>query len=60
MNTQGTTPGNQQKLAKLHAMLVELLEEITNRGFYGNAGVELAVQDGTIQHIRCKVERVVR
>ena len=28
------------------------------RGFFGTAAVELSVQDGTIQHIRRKVERV--
>jgi hypothetical protein len=36
----------------------EILAEALRRGFFGTAAVELSVQDGTIQHIRRRVERI--
>lgn len=36
----------------------ELLAGAAERGFYGTVGVEVSVQDGTIQHIRRRVERL--
>jgi hypothetical protein len=56
--TLSQTPANAKKLAQLQAALAELLAEALRRGFFGTATVELAVQDGTIQHIRRKVERI--
>jgi hypothetical protein len=58
MMTHGTTPGNVKKVAQLQSIVAELLAEALRRGFFGTAGVEVSVQDGTIQHIRRKVERV--
>jgi hypothetical protein len=58
MTTHGTTAGNAKKLAQLQAMMAEMLAEALKRGFFGTAGVELSIQDGTIQNIRRKVERV--
>jgi len=58
MMTLTQTSANQQKVALLQAALAELLRESLQRGFYGTAGVEVSVQDGTIQHIRRKVERL--
>jgi len=54
------TPANQQKMSQLRKALGELLAETLRRGFYGTAGVELSVQDGTIQHIRRHVEQIDR
>jgi hypothetical protein len=56
--TPATTTGNAKKVAQLQAILAEMLAEALRRGFFGTAAVELTVQDGTIQHIRRKVERV--
>jgi len=56
--TLSQTPVNQEKLRLLRAALGEVLAESLRRGFHGTAGVELNVQDGTIQHIRRKVERI--
>jgi hypothetical protein len=56
--TLSHTPVNQQKLALLERALAEILAEALRRGFHGTAGVELCVQDGTIQHIRRRVERI--
>ncbi|MGO8690910.1 MAG: hypothetical protein ACLQLG_14910 [Thermoguttaceae bacterium] len=47
-------------MAQLQQALDELLRESLRRGFFGTAAVELSVQDGTIQHIRRKVERIER
>lgn len=58
--TLNETPANQQKMALLKTALGELLSEVLRRDFYGTAGIELSVQDGTIQHIRRKVERIER
>lgn len=60
MITRGTTPGNAKKVAQLEAALAEILVQALRRGFFGTAAVELSVQDGTIQHIRRRVERIER
>jgi hypothetical protein len=58
MMTHGTTSGNAKKLAQLQAALAEILSEALRRGFFGTAGLEVSVQDGTIQHIRRTIERI--
>jgi len=60
MMTHGKQPGNVTKVAQLESALAELLANTLKRGFYGTASVELSVQDGTIQHIRRKVEQIER
>ena len=60
MMTHGTTPTNQQKVAQLQEAVGELLAQVLKRGFFGSAGVELSIQDGTIQTIRRKMERIER
>ena len=55
--TLTTTPANQRKTAQLRAAISEVLAEVLRRGFHGSAGVELSVQDGTIQTIRRQVEQ---
>jgi hypothetical protein len=51
---------NERKLSQVEAELAELLKEILRRGFYGTAGVEVSVQDGVIQHVRSRMEKIVR
>jgi hypothetical protein len=58
MMTLGTTAVNAKKVAQLQSALAEILAEALRRGFFGTAAVELSVQDGTIQHIRRKVDRI--
>jgi hypothetical protein len=60
MATPNTTPVNAKKVAQLQQMVAEILAEALRRGFFGTAAVELSVQDGTIQHIRRKVDRIER
>jgi len=54
------TPTNQKKTALLLASLEEMLAEVLRRGFHGKAAVELTIQDGTIQHVLRRVERMER
>ncbi|MBN2024492.1 MAG: hypothetical protein JW809_17060 [Pirellulales bacterium] len=60
MMTLTQTPVNEQKVTQLRRALAQILAEALQRGFHGSAGVELSVQDGTIQHIRRHVERIER
>jgi hypothetical protein len=46
------------KIGQVETALAELLAETLRRGFYGKVALELALQDGTIQHIRRTVERI--
>ncbi|HEY4759726.1 MAG TPA: hypothetical protein VIH42_04025 [Thermoguttaceae bacterium] len=57
MTTAATTT-NEQKVAQLEKALAEMLAAALKRGFFGTAAVEVSVQDGTIQHIRRKVEQI--
>lgn len=43
----------QQEFAKL-------LATASQRGFHGNAGLTLTIQDGHIQHLKVQVERMIR
>jgi hypothetical protein len=58
MNTARITPGNRQRVTQLEAALAELLVEVLRNGFNGRALIELAIQDGVIQHIRRTLERL--
>jgi hypothetical protein len=58
MTTHVATPVNAKKVAQLQSILAEMLSESLRRGFFGTTGIELSVQDGTIQHIRRTVERI--
>jgi len=58
MTTLTDTPTNKTKVDQLETALAEILSESLRRGFYGKAAIELAIQDGTIQHIRRLIERV--
>jgi hypothetical protein len=60
MITQRESPGNAKKLAQLQTALAQVLAEGLRRGFFGTASIEISIQDGTIQHIRRRVERVER
>lgn len=56
--TLSKSPGNVKKVAQLQSALAEILAEALRRGFFGTAAIELSVQDGTIQHVRRRVERI--
>jgi len=58
MTNARPTIGNREKVSQLEAMFAELLIEALRRGFHGRAAIELAIQDGVIQHIRRTLERL--
>ena len=61
MITQSTKrPANERMIGLLRAALAEILAEVLQRGYHGTAGIELSVQDGTIQHIRRNMEKTQR
>jgi hypothetical protein len=56
--TQSMPQGN--KIEQIEAALAKLLADLSQRGFYGEAGLTLSVQDGRIQHIRVAMERMIK
>lgn len=52
------TTANRQKLERLNSLLSEMLSEGLQRNFYGTLSLEVAIQDGTIQHLRRRVEQL--
>jgi hypothetical protein len=52
------TSGNQNKVSRLADAWQQLLEETLRRGFHGTASIEIKINDGVVQHIRRKVERM--
>lgn len=58
MMTVRETTANQKKLERLNSLLGEMLAEGLQRNFYGTLSVEVAIQDGTIQHLRRRVEQL--
>ncbi len=56
--THVKSPGNVKKVTQLESAVAEMLAEVLRRGFFGTAAVELSIQDGTIQHIRRRMERI--
>ncbi len=60
MRTLTQSPANERRMAQLKAALGEILAEVLRRGFHGSAGIELSIQDGTIQNIRRRIERIER
>ena len=54
-----TTP-QMNKVQQVEAALAKLISDSSQRGFYGEAGLTLSVQDGVIQHIRVAIERMIK
>jgi hypothetical protein len=52
------TPANLKKIAELNSLLSDALKEMLRQGFHGKCRAKLSVQDGTIQHVRVRVERI--
>ncbi len=60
MRTATANPTNREKMNQIRSAMAEILAGVLKRGFHGTAALEMTVQDGTIQHIRRKVEQVER
>ena len=54
------SPANRQQIDKVRTALATMLTEVLRRGFHGTAAIEVSVQDGTVQHIRRRTERIER
>lgn len=54
------TPANERMIGLLRKAIAEILGEALKQGYYGTAGIEFSVQDGTIQHVRRNMERIER
>jgi hypothetical protein len=52
------TPTNRDKLSQLERLLSATIADVLRRGFFGTASIEVAIQDGTIQYIRSRTERI--
>lgn len=57
--TVRTTP-QMNMIDRVEKALAQLLADASRRGFYGEAAITLSVQDGSIQHIRVAVERMIK
>jgi len=60
MSPIAKTPANEKKMAQLKQALGELLGRALRRGFHGLVGVEVYVEDGTIQRLHARIERIQR
>jgi len=58
MMTLRNTSTNQGKLKRMESLLAEMLAEALQRDFHGTISLEVAIQDGTIQHLRRRVEQL--
>lgn len=52
------TPINRDKILQLERTLSATIADVLRRGFFGSASIEVSVQDGTIQYIRARTERI--
>ena len=55
-----TTTPQLNMIDRVEKALAQLLADTSRRGFYGEAGITLSVQDGRIQHIRVALERMIK
>lgn len=51
---------NASKLLLAKESLQALLDQATRPGFHGSVSIEVAVQDGILQHVRKRLERLER
>ncbi len=54
-----TTP-QRNIIERVEQAFAQLVADASRRGFYGEAGLTLSVQDGRIQHIRVAMERMIK
>ena len=59
MNTTTSAP-TANKVQQAESAFAQLMADASRRGFYGTAGLTLAIQDGRIQHIRVAVEKMIK
>ncbi len=60
MNATLETTTKTNKVQQAEVAFAQLMADASRRGFYGNAGLTLSIQDGRIQHIRVAVEKMIK
>jgi uncharacterized protein with FMN-binding domain len=60
IETRAATTPQMNMIQRVEQALAQVLAEASRRGFYGEAGLTMSVQDGRIQHIRVAVERMIK
>lgn len=60
IDTRVSTTPQKNMIDRVEQALAQLLADASRRGFYGEAGLTLSVQDGRIQHIRVAVEKMIK
>jgi hypothetical protein len=60
IETRVNTVPQGNMIDRLEQALAQLVADASRRGFYGEAGLTLSVQDGRIQHIRVALERMIK
>lgn len=58
MATLESQPTNQRQLDTFRRTVSEMLAYVLAHGFYGAAGVEMTLQNGIIQNVLMRIERV--
>jgi hypothetical protein len=60
IETRVETMPQRNMIDRVEQAVAQLLADASHRGFYGEAGLTLSVQDGRIQHIRVAMERMIK
>jgi hypothetical protein len=60
IQTSVQTMPQRNMIERVEQALAQLLADASRRGFYGEAGLTMSVQDGRIQHIRVAIERRIK
>jgi hypothetical protein len=60
IQTRVNTTPQMNMMERVEQALAQLVADASRRGFYGEAGLTLSVQDGRIQHIRVAIERMIK
>lgn len=60
IDTRVQSTPQQNMIDRVEQALAQLLADASRRGFYGEAGLTLSIQDGRIQHIRVAMERKIK
>jgi hypothetical protein len=60
IQTRVNTTPQRNMVQRVEQALAQLLADASRRGFYGEAGLTVSVQDGRIQHIRVAIEKRIK
>ena len=58
VKTLSDTTSNQTKVRQAQAAWGQMLSEVLRRGYHGTIALEAVIQDGTIQHLRRRLEQI--